>query len=289
MAAMNRTEMNPPAAFRTRVGSVCRRGRLELGWSQRQVAAAAGVSQALVRLVDAGRPGASLDSIKRIAAVLGIELVARPPLVVGAADQHDAAHSRCVSAIRHLLEREGQVCATEQPVADGRTRGWIDILAFDVPKRRLAVIEVKTVIGDAGALERQVDLYARTCLARARELGWRPTEVFVIVAALLTAETDAFVVANRDAMRHVFPARGRDAIATLLDGGPVRGRGIITVDPRRRGRRILSSLAADGRRTAAPYRDYAHFMACLRGGQPGRAGGARQAAPARQATPAWRP
>ena len=214
--------MSPSGPFRIRVGIVSRRSRLELRWSQRQVAAAADVSQALVRLVEAGRPGASLDSIERIAAALGVELVARPPLVIGGPGQHDAAHSKCVSAVRRLLEREGRVCATEQPVADGRTRGWIDILAFEASRRRLAVIEVKTVISDAGAPERQVDLYARTCLARARQLGWRPAEVLVVVVALATAETDAFV-ADPGLARRRWTA-GSSAVPRLraLHGLPAR-------------------------------------------------------------------
>jgi hypothetical protein len=134
------------------------------------------------------------------------------------------------------------------------------------------VVEVKSELRDAGALERQVDRYARCCLDVARRRGWAVAEIVVLVLVLATTEADAFLVANRDVLDSAYPVRGREAIACLLDRGPIRGRLLLMIDPRRRGRRVLGRSRADHRRTAAPYRDRSAFLSSIavRGGQRGR-------------------
>lgn len=257
--------------LRDQVATAVTSARQDLGWSQRQLAARAGVSQSLVAIAEAGRPGASIESLERMAAALGLRIAldSRPPVIVGDRRQVDAAHARCEGALRTALARSGLACLTEVAVADGPVRGWIDLVAYRAATRRLVVVEVKTQLTDLGGLERQVELYARTCLPATRALGWRPSEILVVVAVLATADVDAFILANRALLAHAFPCRGDRLVAAMLGNGPLTGRGLAMIDPVRRGRRLFVSTRADGRRSQAPYRGYADFMDVVRGARRG--------------------
>lgn len=251
---------------RTTFGVTIRTGRIARGWTQRQLAGRACLPQSVISAVEAGE-GGEIATLERICVALGGELrfEAHLPYAGEGSRQVDLGHARCVGAARRLLEASGYACVTEQEVMDGPWRGRIDLLAFDATARRLVLVEVKTELRDAGGLERQVDRYARLCMEVARRHGWRVGEVAVAVLALATAETDAFLVANREVMAGGFPIRGRAAIGCILDREPIRGRLLLMLDPRRRGRRVVGRARADGRRTPAPYRDYRAFVAAISG------------------------
>ena len=249
-----------------RFGATIRTGRLARGWTQRQLADRACVPQSVVSAIENGG-GGEIATLERVCVALGggLRLEALLPYAGDGSPQLDLGHARCVGVARRLLEASGYVCVTEQEVIDGQWRGRIDLLAFDAMTRRLAVVEVKTELLDAGGLERQVDRYARLCLDVARRRAWRVTEVAVAVLVLATAETDAFLIANRDVMAGAFPLRGRAAIDCLLGHGPIGGRLLLMLDPCRRGRRAVGRSRADGRRTPAPYRNYRAFVAAISG------------------------
>jgi len=270
---------------RTTFGVTIRTGRIARGWTQRQLADRACVPQSVVCAVEAGE-GGEIATLERMCVALGGEfrLEAHLPYAGEGSRQVDLGHARCVGAARRLLEASGCTCITEQEVMDGPWRGRIDLLGFDATVRRLVVVEVKTELRDAGGLERQVDRYARLCLDVARRHGWRVGEVAVVVLVLATAETDAFLVANREVMAGAFPIRGRAAIGCIFDREPIRGRLLLMLDPCRRGRRVVGRTRADGRRTPAPYRDYRAFVAAI--GGKGHAPAARS--PPRDTRPAIR-
>lgn len=247
-------------------GVSIRTSRLARGWTQRDLASRAGIRQSVVSAIEAGG-GVRIDTLELVCAALDGELRLEPrlPFAGEGRGQVDAGHARCVGAARRLLASEGYVCATEEPVADGAWRGWIDLVGYCPTTRRLVVVEIKTQLRDAGGLERQVDRYARRCLEVARRRGWVVAEIVVLVLVLATSEADAFLVANDDVMGSAFPIRGREAIACLLDRGPIRGRLLLMIDPSRRGRRVLGRSRADHRRTPAPYRDAAAFLSSIAG------------------------
>ena len=248
--------------IRVRLGAAIRDARRDRGWSQAVLAASAGVSQPLVSAIESGGVGASIETLESVAGALDADLSIelRPPRVIGRTDQQDPAHSRCVAACRRVFERAGLACTVEREIVDARMRGWMDLLGYAKEPRRLALAEIKTEIRDVGGLERQVGWYVRACVGAVRELGWQPKEIVVVVALLATAANDAVVVANRQALGQAFPMRGEALAAALFEGGPVAGWGLTMVDPLRRGARAIQGLRADGRRTDAPYRDYADFM-----------------------------
>jgi len=58
-------------ARRTAVGSRVRRERLNAGWTQRQLATAAGVSQSLISMTEQGRWTPSPETVDRILGAMG--------------------------------------------------------------------------------------------------------------------------------------------------------------------------------------------------------------------------
>jgi len=251
------------STLRTSIGASFRTARLDRGWTQARLGTAAGVSRSMVAVIERGGAAASLETMDRLAHALEVDFQVelRVPVAVGRLDQADPAHAATVAAVRRWLERHGFRCVVECPIADGRIRGWIDLLAFDGATKRLVLVEAKTELRDLGGLQRQVDWYARAAPGAAARLGWRATEPVVLVVFLATAENDGRLDVNRDAIRHTFPLRGRALQAALR--GKLPGRGIAMVDPRRRGSRIWIGLTLDDRRTAAPYASYADFMRTL--------------------------
>ena len=261
------------SGIRSSIATSVRTARLDRGWTQSELAEAAGVSRSLVSAVETGSRDCSLDALERVADGLAARLVVelRAPLVVGGPGQRDAAHSLCVTAARQWLERRGWQCVVELPIVDGRIRGWIDLLAFDPLSGRLMVIEVKTELRDLGGLQRQVGWYARDAVDATAGLGWRPREVVVLVIFLATTDNDDRLSIQRDAITATFPVRGR-ALDRALAGGPYPGWGVAMIDPRRRGSRRWIGLRLDGRRVAAPYTSYSDFMRAARRSRQPRAG-----------------
>jgi len=255
--------------IRVRLGASIRDARRDRGWSQAVLATSAGVSQPLVSIIESGRIGASIESLGDVAGALGAELVieVRPQRVIGRSEQRDPAHARCVAACRRIFEDAGLACAVEREIVDGRLHGWIDLLGYDAKSRRLVIAEIKTEIRDVGGLQRQVGWYVHACMSAARDLEWQPKENVTVVALLATAANDAAVLANRQAFGQAFPMRGVALASALFEGGPVAGWGLTMVDPRRRGARAIQGLRVDGRRSDAPYRDYADFMRVVRRGR----------------------
>jgi len=253
--------MTPP--YSETVGAALLASRKERGWSQARLAAESGVPQTVISSIErATHANPPLETVKRLCTALDAELVVevRPTRVVGKSDQRDPAHAACVAGTRRILERAGWTTASEVEIVTGRARGFIDLIAFDAATRRLLVIEVKTEIRDVGGLERQVGWYLREAWATARRLDWKPRSVSGVVVCLATAAVDAVALANREELAAAFPIRGRAVRAVLNGGATIDKRGLVLLDPLRRGTAGLLTLAADGRRTPPPYRDYAAFL-----------------------------
>jgi hypothetical protein len=87
-------------------------------------------------------------------------------------------------------------------------RGSIDIVAWHPTRRALLVIEVRSAIGDVGALVRQVDRYRRLARKVAAERGWSPVSVgvWVVVADGRTARRR--LAEHRSTLKRAFPADG---------------------------------------------------------------------------------
>jgi transcriptional regulator with XRE-family HTH domain len=248
------------SSARMSLARASREGRLALGLSQRTVAGKVGVAQSYIAAIETGRANPSLDVIVRLVTALGYELDLglRPPVIVGDRRQRDLVHARCSGHVDRRLRVAGWETAREVPIIDGRWRGWIDLLAFDRRTSTLLVIEIKTVIDDIGALERQVGWYERVARRVAREQGWVPRRVIVWLLVLATDANESSLVRNRDVIDSAFPVRG-SAMEGLLEKPTSQwpgGRGIACIDPGRHHRRWLLRPRIDGGRSAHCYRDY---------------------------------
>jgi transcriptional regulator with XRE-family HTH domain len=254
------------------IGSGLAEARRARGWSQRRLATDSGVPQTVISAIErAALRHPPLETVGVLCAALDAELLVeiRAAHVVGRTDQRDPAHAACVGTVIRILERAAWVVASEVEIVTGRSHGFIDLLAYDAARRRILVIEIKTEVRDVGGLDRQVGWYLREARGAAARLGWRPRSVAAVVIVLATAAADAAIVANRRVLDQAFPRRGRAVREALLHGGELTHRGLLMVDPQRRGAAALLGTVADGRRTPAPYRDYGGFMAARRAGRNG--------------------
>lgn len=246
---------------RVTLARLCRDGRLALGWSQQALASRMGVSRSYITAIERSRANPSLEVVVRLARTLGfeIDLTAQRPIIVGDRRQRDAVHARCSGYVDRRLTADGWETAREVELVEGRWRGWIDLLAFDRRTGTLLVIEIKTRIDDVGALERQIGWYERAARQVARARGWNVRRVLTWLLVLASDEVDASLAANRDVMARAFPGRAddmTDVVTRTGAGGSPPARSLAALDPARRRRTWILPTRLDGRRGAAPYRDY---------------------------------
>lgn len=257
-----------PVTARMSLARACREGRLALGMSQQALARKVGVARSYIAAIELGHANPTLDIVVRIATALGYELdlQLRAPVIIGDRRQRDLVHARCSGHVDRRLRVAGFETAREVPIVEGRWRGWIDLLAFDRRTSTLLVIEIKTVIDDIGAIERQVGWYERVARRVAREHGWIPRRVITWLLVLATEQNEASLAQNREVLDRVFPVRGSVMEGLLTDPRSPwpGGRGLATVDPARHRRRWLIRPRIDGGRMAPRYADYPDAARLLR-------------------------
>jgi len=236
--------------------------------SQRELALAVGVSRSHIAGVESGRVNPSIDLVWRVADRLGIEIeiVHRPPILVGRRTSGDLVHARCSGYVGGRLEGAGWAVRREVEVKADRVHGWIDLLAFEPVTRTLVIVEIKTRLDDVGAVERQIGWYERHAIDVALPFGWRPRRVLSWLILLASREVEDALVAHRQLLRRSFPERAGAMRSIVIDGRTrARPRGLALVDPASRRREWLLPSRSDGRRSPAPYRDYGdaarHFAA----------------------------
>lgn len=258
--------------LRLGVGAMVKDLRRAIRWTQRELAARSGVSQSLICAIENGRlADLTFNRVNRLLVAMGGRLiveVARPwlgdrPL------QRDPAHVRCMTYVRQRLERAGWLVMIEVEIGGDRSRGWIDLLAFDPRTGTVLMIEVKTEINDVGAIERALGWYEREAWAAARRNGWHARTVIACLFVLATDASDDRIQANRSLFDREFPLRWRDMVAVVSGGSPARkGRALAMIDPHSRRRDWTRPTRIDGRRTAAPYADYIAFMSQIQPATP---------------------
>lgn len=240
------------------IGDQLRRTRVLLGWSQRELGRRSGVPQSRISSIERTRSSdirwAVIDRLFRALGLrywLGVEL----PLID--VRQRDLVHARCSAHVSRRLVSAGWLTRTEVEVGGDRSRGWIDVLAFNPTSSALLVIEIKTELRDLGAIERTMNWYERESWAAARRIGWRPTHVGCALLVLQSAANDSVIASGRDAFRLAFPRRVADLRAIITPKAePVSGRFLAMIDPRSRRANWIRPTRTDGRRSVAPYADY---------------------------------
>lgn len=228
----------------------------------RELSRTCGVSRTSLSAFETGDRMLAPEEIDRVAANLGVTIAVTVATRTGTAvtGSGGAAHAICIGAVQRVFEAAGLATATEEPITFNGTERWIDLLAFDARIRRLVIVEVKTELRDVGELQRQLRRYELAAIQAAMRHDWRPESVQIMIILLQTTAAEEAVGINRHLLARIAPMRGRTAIGAALAGGESTGWGLVMLDPLRPMRRRLTSTRVDGRRTPAPYADYAAFM-----------------------------
>jgi transcriptional regulator with XRE-family HTH domain len=246
------------------IGMTVREGRRSLGWTQSQLAARAILSRSQVAMIEGGRTNVTLAAVGGVLDALRArpDLRIEMPHLADRRSQREPVHARCVGHVRRRLEAAGWQVATEVEVAGLRSIGWIDVIAWDSMSGILLVAEVKTELHDVGRIDRTQSWYERAAPASARTLGWRARRVVGLLLLLETEVNDDRIRLNREVLAGSFPARKLEIERWLTqpERWPPGRRGLAMIDPRSRGKAWLRATRTDGRRSKAPYRDYAGFI-----------------------------
>jgi len=168
------------------------------------------------------------------------------------------------NGVERLARRPGRdqdVVAREVELVHGRMHGWIDLLAFDARTGTVVIVEIKTRLDDLGVIERQLGWYERRAFEVARDLGWHPRRLTAWLLLLASDDVDAAIRANREALGTAFAMRAPEMLASLEGRSARVGRGLALIDPTSRRQGWLIRARVDGRRSAAPFRDYANAAA----------------------------
>lgn len=138
---------------------------MRLGWRQLDLSDKAGVSQAMISLVERGHlDRTSLRTMRRILGALdaGVELHVR--WRAGDIDRVlDEGHARLVGAVARRLSAVGWEVVPEVTYARFGEYGSIDLVGWHAPSRTALVVEVKT----------ELTSVERTCASTTRRSGWR--------------------------------------------------------------------------------------------------------------------
>lgn len=201
----------------TRFGRAVRALRLRRGWRQRDLAAAAGVSQQLISGIERGHAASlSVAVLRRVAGALEMRLSLHAQWRGGELDRLlDADHAALQALARGWFESLRWLVEVEMTYSRYGERGSIDLLAFHSATRTLVVVEVKTVVADLQSLLRGLDAKARLAREITRERGWQAQRV---VPCLLLAEgtTNRRRVAAAEPLLTRFSHRAGAARAWLL-------------------------------------------------------------------------
>jgi DNA-binding XRE family transcriptional regulator len=239
---------------------LCRDTRVLLDITQQELASAVGASRSHIAGIETGRVNPSLDLVMRIGEALGVDLqlVGQRPVIIDPRSG-DLVHARCSGYVDRRFHRAGWLTRREVEVVHARSHGWIDLLAFHPATGTLVIVEVKTRLDDLGAIERQMAWYERTAADTALRFGWRPKAVTSWLLLLASEEVETAVLRSRDVLREAFGDRASEMRAVLGGATPPMSdrRGLALIDPWSRRADWLVPTRSDGRRSLAPYRDYA--------------------------------
>jgi transcriptional regulator with XRE-family HTH domain len=209
-----------------RVGSVLRAVRLHLGLRQRDVAAAAGVSQSVVSRAERGLLHLiSFEQLERIGRVLRVDFFLDARWLDGDTDRLiDTVHAAIVEVVVRLLRRLGWTVMVEYGFNVYGERGSVDVLAWHPRFQVLLIVEVKSRLTDLQAtfasFARKVRLVPD--IVR-REQGWDPRHVGRLLVLPGTKGNRAIIDRHAAMFETTFPER-MPAIRSWLRN-PDRGLG----------------------------------------------------------------
>jgi transcriptional regulator with XRE-family HTH domain len=194
-----------------RVGALFRAVRIRRGWRQEDVAHVAGLSRALVSVIERGHlDRAALGTLRSVARALDIRIDVLPRWRGGEAERLlNAGHSAMHEQLARVFEQLPAWCsAPEVSFSIYGERGVIDIVAWHAGERALLVIELKTALVDVQDLIGSMDRKKRLAAQVVRDRGWVPKTVSVWVIVAGSSTNRRHVNAHRAVLRSAFPTDG---------------------------------------------------------------------------------
>jgi transcriptional regulator with XRE-family HTH domain len=168
----------------------------------------------------------TIPVVRRVLASLGMWLDLRPRwqgvdldrLISGA---HDALQRVVLETFGRL---PGWVAVPEVTFSIFGERGAIDVLAWHAATRTLLIIELKTLLVDAGEVVRQMDARGRLAMEIAAARGWHPATVSLWLVLTDTRTNRRRVDQHAAILRPLMSLDGRAMRAWLRHpAGPVTG------------------------------------------------------------------
>ncbi len=210
-----------------RFGRSVRALRVRRRWRQEDLAAETRVSRSVVGRVERGeRAGVTLDVVERLAEALGATVdIAVRWQGEGMDRLLDEGHARLVDAVVRRLTALGWEVGVEVSFSRYGERGSIDVMAWHPVRRKLVVIEVKSVTPDLQAMLGGLDRKARLGPSIARERGWVAESASRILVIWDTRTSRRRIEAHGPSVRASLPAGTREVTAWLADpsGPPIAG------------------------------------------------------------------
>lgn len=157
-----------------RVGRSLRALRLRLDKRQQDVATDAGVSRQQITKIESGRiDSVTVGMLTTIGASLGASVDVQVRWHGEGLDRLlDAAHAAVVEQVVQFLQANGWETAVEVSFNIRGERGSVDVCASYRALACIVIVEVKTVVPDAGSMLFTLDRKARLGPDIARSLGW---------------------------------------------------------------------------------------------------------------------
>jgi transcriptional regulator with XRE-family HTH domain len=229
-----------------RFGRGIRALRQRRRWRQTDLANAAGVGESVVTRVERGM-GSSIAPRKldALAQALGARLDLRLSYNGEALDRLlDADHAAIVNQLAELLPPWGWEVLLEATFWIRGERGSVDLLCWHSATRVVLIVEVKSVVPDVQAMLAAIDRKARLGRELARERGWAPVAVGVLLAIGESRTSRRRVAGVGATFASAFPHRAvetRRWLAAPEPSVPLRGLWFLSsghrVTPRHRVRR----------------------------------------------------
>jgi hypothetical protein len=143
----------------------------------------------------------------------------------------DEVHAGLVGEVVRLFRDAGWDPHVEVSFSVFGERGSIDVFACHPAARRVAVVEVKGSVPEAGNTVIGVDRKSRLAPTIARERGWACEGVGRFLVVLDNSTSRDRIARHADVFRTAFPALGRDCLAWIRDPTGPPPSGILFIAP----------------------------------------------------------
>ena len=209
------------------LGALFRMVRIHRRLRQREVAARAGLSDAIVSRIEHGElESMTHRTVSKVAEVLEIRLDYRARWHGADLDRMAGQdHAELVETVAQWLLRESWQVRPEISFSIWGDRGAVDLLAWLPSRQWLLVIEVKTDVVDVGETLRRLGVERRRAAEIAASVGWLdPASISTALVIADTRTNHRRVAAHRETFRAALPDTGQALRALVLGSVRVRGR-----------------------------------------------------------------